>query len=258
VSGPNNPGSPHSFIAEIVDPNCVGGRDGAVTSSSRFAQELATVRAAFQQQFTNISGGWNHSGGIPVRITGVGFFDRPHGQTGRAPNGIELHPVLDITFNPGQPLPVTLTNAGFEAGPHDWTASGGVITDDAREPARTGSWKAWLGGYDVPHTDNLCRQVAIPATGSNATMSFYLHISTEELTTSQAYDTLQVQVRNSSNQVLQTPGTLSNLQAQPGFQLRTFNLSAYRSQTVGFCLRSRNDSGSMSSFVVDDFALVVE
>jgi hypothetical protein len=27
-------------------------------------------------------------------ITGVGFFDFDHGQTGVAPNAIELHPVL--------------------------------------------------------------------------------------------------------------------------------------------------------------------
>jgi hypothetical protein len=29
-----------------------------------------------------------------VRVTGVGFWDEVHGQTGVAPNGIELHPVL--------------------------------------------------------------------------------------------------------------------------------------------------------------------
>lgn len=33
-----------------------------------------------------------------ARIVGVGFFDRVHGQTGVAPNGIELHPVLGIEF----------------------------------------------------------------------------------------------------------------------------------------------------------------
>jgi hypothetical protein len=33
-----------------------------------------------------------------VRITGVGFFDFLHGQTGVAANGIELHPVLAIEF----------------------------------------------------------------------------------------------------------------------------------------------------------------
>jgi hypothetical protein len=31
-----------------------------------------------------------------VRIRGVGFWDEIHGQTGVAPNGIELHPVLSI------------------------------------------------------------------------------------------------------------------------------------------------------------------
>lgn len=33
-------------------------------------------------------------------ITGVGFFDPPHGQTGRnEKNGIELHPILDIKIH---------------------------------------------------------------------------------------------------------------------------------------------------------------
>lgn len=31
-----------------------------------------------------------------ARLIGVGFFDRLHGQTGVAPNGIELHPLLSI------------------------------------------------------------------------------------------------------------------------------------------------------------------
>src|ERR1700681_415866 len=35
----------------------------------------------------------------PVTITGVGFFDKVHGQTGVSTfNGIEIHPVLDIQF----------------------------------------------------------------------------------------------------------------------------------------------------------------
>ena len=36
----------------------------------------------------------------PVRITGVGFFDRAHGATGAAPNVIELHPVLKVEWQP--------------------------------------------------------------------------------------------------------------------------------------------------------------
>jgi len=37
---------------------------------------------------------------IRVRVTGILFFDRLHGQIGVAPNGVELHPVLDIEAVP--------------------------------------------------------------------------------------------------------------------------------------------------------------
>jgi len=36
---------------------------------------------------------------LAVTITGVGFFDFAHGQTGLAPTAIELHPVLKIVFD---------------------------------------------------------------------------------------------------------------------------------------------------------------
>jgi hypothetical protein len=34
--------------------------------------------------------------GMTISLVGVGFFDVPHGQTGVAPNAIELHPVLGL------------------------------------------------------------------------------------------------------------------------------------------------------------------
>jgi hypothetical protein len=34
---------------------------------------------------------------ITIEVVGVGFFDFDHSQTGRAPNNIELHPVLSLT-----------------------------------------------------------------------------------------------------------------------------------------------------------------
>src|SRR5207245_1542802 len=41
---------------------------------------------------------------IPVQVNGVGFFDYRHGQVGMALNGLELHPVLGITFD-ARPTP---------------------------------------------------------------------------------------------------------------------------------------------------------
>jgi hypothetical protein len=261
--GTSSTPSPHSFVAEIVKPDCVPGRNGASTTQSLFQTQIAAVRAKFDQQFPNITGGWNEVGGISVVITGVGFFDRPHGQVGRAPNGIELHPVLDISFNGGgPPLPSTtsavIQNAGFEAGPQSWTATTDVISSDPNEPAHTGAWKTWLGGYGTPHTDTLYQQISVPSTAATVSLSFYLHVSTEEQTTTQHYDKLKAQVRNSSGQVLQTLATYSNLQAGPGFVLKTFDLSAYRGQTIRIHFVATEDNGSMTSFVLDDFRIVTE
>ncbi|HEV2842931.1 MAG TPA: hypothetical protein VGW39_16540 [Chthoniobacterales bacterium] len=266
ASGAGNPGSTHSFIAEIVDPDCVMGRNSTVSSPSVFANEMTVAKAALEAKFPEraTGSGWTDAEGIPVRITGVGFFDRPHGQTGRATNGLELHPILKIEFNPspGGPSPGParsveriLVNAGFEEGQDPWNASNGVITDDSREPARTGTFKAWLGGFGEPHTDKLCREVTIPESATTASMSFFLHISSEEQTSTGALDTLKVQVRKPSNTV-KTLATFSNLQAKRGFQLRTFDLTAFKGQTVKFCLSSKEDAGSVTSFVADDFSFV--
>ncbi len=255
--------SPHSIVAEIVRPECVVGRHGQVTSPSQFEPQLLAVRQKFHQQFPNISGGWNDAGGIPVVITGVGFFDRAHGQVGRMASGLELHPVLDISFDGGTEPPVpaitpALANPGFENGEQGWSASKDVITRDSTEPARTGAWKAWLGGYGQVHTDNLYQQITIPAEITSATLTYYLHISTEEQTTTEAFDRLRVQVRDASSSVLQTHATYSNLQAAPGYSLRTLNLTAYRGRTIRIYFQATEDSGSMTSFVLDDFKLAVE
>lgn len=256
---------PHSFVAEIVDPACVPGRNGTAGTTSMFQAQLQAVFDKFHQQFSNITGGWNDSEGIPVRVTGIGFFDRPHGQTGRAMNGLEIHPVLDIEFNPGSaptppPAPmgaVALNNPGFETGSGGWSTTPDVISTNNIEPARTGAAKAWLGGYGVPHTDTLSQQVALPGTAQAINLRFFLHISTEEQAL-QVFDTMRVRIRSSSGAVLATLRTYSNLQAQPGYQLQTFNLTGFRGQTIRVELIAQEDNGSMTSFVVDDFEIVVE
>src|SRR3990172_7493102 len=129
--GAKSTASPHSIIAEVPDPACVGGRDGSVTGPSLFQSQLVSVRDKFVQRFPNSHSSWNDAGGIAVRLTGVAFFDRPHGQVGRAPKGLELHPLLAIEFNPDslvQPATEVLVNPGFENGGQGWTASSGVIT----------------------------------------------------------------------------------------------------------------------------------
>lgn len=85
-----------TMIAEIPSPTCVG-------AGSPFFAGIQNARSEFNARFTATTS--FQTANIPVQIKGVGMFDFLHGQTGVAPNGIELHPVLDIIFNPGNPTP---------------------------------------------------------------------------------------------------------------------------------------------------------
>lgn len=265
LSSPGGPGSipiPHSFIAEIPDANCVGGEHSTVATQSRFATQLGNVRTKFLQQFTTIKSGWNQVGGLPVRLTGVVFFDRQHNQVGRALNGLELHPLLDIVFNPPAILAsatgtvLALVNPGFESGAQGWTSSPDVITTSADVAAHAGQGKAWLGGYGTAHTDRLSQQVTLPSAADAISLTFHLHIDTEE-DNQAAYDKLFVRVRAADGTLLKRFKTFTNLNAADGFTLQSFDLTPYKGRTIVIELEAREDNGSSTSFVLDDFAIVV-
>ena len=75
--------------------------------------------------------------------------------------------------------------------------------------------------------------------------------STETITTT-VFDRLQVQVRNSSNTVLTTLSTFSNLNETSGYTFRTFDLTALRGQTIRIYFLGPEDSSLATSFVIDD------
>lgn len=74
----------------------------------------------------------------------------------------------------------------------------------------------------------------------------------------EAFDQLRVRLRRPNGQILTTLRTFSNLQAAPGFGRQAFNLTQFRGQTVRIELVATEDNGSMTSFVVDDFRIIVE
>ena len=153
-----------------------------------------------------------------------------------------------------------LGNPGFENGASaaPWTTTAGVIDNSTSEPSHSGAWKAWLDGYGATHTDTLAQTVTLPATLSTASLSFYLHIDTAETTRTAANDKLTVQIRNSAGTVLATLATYSNLNAATGYSLKTFDVSAYKGQTIQVYLVGTENSSRQTSFVVDDFALNVQ
>ncbi|HET7704808.1 MAG TPA: S8 family serine peptidase [Thermoanaerobaculia bacterium] len=177
-----------------------------------------------------------------------------------SPNRL-LYSLLGAAPPPPPPPPSgsqLLLNPGFESGNVSWTATSGVITSSTSQPARTGSWKAWLCGYGSTHTDYAYQQVTIPSTAASASLSFYVRITSSETTTTTVYDRLQVQILNSAGSVLSTLATYSNLNKNSSYVLKTFDVTAYRGQTIRVRFYATEDSSLQTSFVIDDTALNVQ
>jgi hypothetical protein len=77
-----------TLIIEFPNPGCLQGSkviQQAVAARTRFLKLIGTLPT---DHFVFLPKA------IRVRVTGVVFFDRIHGQDGVAPNGVELHPVI--------------------------------------------------------------------------------------------------------------------------------------------------------------------
>ncbi|MBM0226191.1 M4 family metallopeptidase [Micromonospora sp. ATA51] len=157
--------------------------------------------------------------------------------------------------SPGQKL----GNPGFESGNTVWASTSGVIGQygSSGQPTHGGTWNAWLDGYGTSHTDTLSQSVSLPAGCTSYNFSFWLHIDSAETTTGTAYDTLRVQVLNSSGTVLATLATYSNLNKAAGYSQKSFSLAAYAGQTVTLKFTGVEDISLQTSFVVDDTAVNV-
>jgi hypothetical protein len=82
--------SGHNMIAEVPLPRCV-------SSASLWKTEIASARHYLLARYSVSLYSW-HYVYRTVSIRGLGFFDEEHGVTGAAPNDIEVHPVIWVSF----------------------------------------------------------------------------------------------------------------------------------------------------------------
>jgi hypothetical protein len=80
----------NTMVSEIPDPAC------SAAASSAYVNDFINARNFIN---ANIAAGNVYNVNIPqVVVHGVAFVDPPHGQTGAAPNNLELHPIIDVHF----------------------------------------------------------------------------------------------------------------------------------------------------------------
>ena len=133
-----------------------------------------------------------------------------------------------------------------------------MITSDATEAAHAGTWKAWLNGYGAAHTDTRVPAGRDSVDGHQRVAEFWLRVDSSETTTTTAYDTLKVQVRSSTGAVLATLATYSNLDKGTTFLQKTFDLTAYKGQTVRIYFEGIEGSTVQTSFIIDDVSLTAQ
>ena len=118
-------GAGHTLISEIPSPACIlrpnPSGPGRILVSSPLGAGIAAARAKFDARLNATT--FFQTANFPVRVKGVGFFDFEHGQTGIAPNGIELHPVLDISFRANTTTTLLSTGTPTYGEPLTFTAT---------------------------------------------------------------------------------------------------------------------------------------
>ena len=140
-----------------------------------------------------------------------------------------------------------VTNGGFEGGT-GWTQSpAGVVTSGAGTvAARTGTWRALLGGNGTGETESVTQSVTIPS-GCTASLTYYLRVTTSE--TSHPFDYFRAQVNGVTLQ------EYNDINAGASYVLRTLDLSAYAGQMISLRLLSVDDGSIQTSFWLDDVSI---
>jgi Zn-dependent metalloprotease len=226
----------------------------------------ATVVAGATQQFTaTVSGStntavtWTATGGT---VSTSGLYTAP---ATAGTYTVKATSAADTTKSASATVTVTtsttterILNGGFESGATSWTATSGIIGTFAAQPAYAGTKNMVLGGKGVTTTHTAYQSVAIPSTVNTATLSFQMHIDTAETTTATAYDKLTVVIQNSSGSTLATLATYSNLNKVATYGLKSFDVSAYKGQTIRVYFKGTEDSSLATSFVIDNVSLVTQ
>ncbi|HEX4703951.1 MAG TPA: putative Ig domain-containing protein, partial [Pseudonocardiaceae bacterium] len=156
-------GSGHTMIAEIPDPTCVG-------AGSPLLSSVTKARNEFNAKFTVTTS--FKTANVPVTVTGVGFFDFLHGQTGVAPNGVELHSVLDVQFGGGGTGgSVSVTNPGTQTSTVGQSTSLQIGATDSAGGTLTYAASGLPGGLSINSSTGLISGTPTTAGSSNVTVT---------------------------------------------------------------------------------------
>ncbi|HNX48901.1 MAG TPA: pre-peptidase C-terminal domain-containing protein, partial [Thermoanaerobaculaceae bacterium] len=156
----------------------------------------------------------------------------------------------------------SITSSGNTAPDGSWTRSAytgtsfSVLTAAGANP-HGGTDYATTGQYASSSQTLDSALVTLPSTATSATLSFWVSIVTAETSTT-AYDTLKIQLVNSSGTVLATLATLSNANKTSSastYVQKSYSVLSYKGQPVKVRFIATNGSTLVTTFRIDDVSL---
>ena len=153
-----------------------------------------------------------------------------------------------------------MVNGNFASGSSSWTLTGSFQADSRFASCYSCHGYSYLANADGSGGNNLSgtmiQYVTIPANTTSATLGYYYRITTSDSTTV-AHDHLSLNLVLNGGGTLVGMDDLSNVNASSGYVFRSFNVTAYRGQTVGIKFLANTDASGPTVFRVDDVSLVV-
>lgn len=189
---------------------------------------------------------------VSVNITGLAAGTYNGAITISAPGASNTPLSVPVTLTVSPVSTQLIVNGGFEGGSAPWVLSGSAVLS-------TGTFPHSGTGYLIVASANnqtgaAFQQITVPA-GSSAGLSFWLNVTSAETTTTQQFDRLFIEVRNTSGTLLATLATFSNLDKGVAgvYVLRgPFSLASFAGQTIRVQFRATEDFSLATSFRVDD------
>lgn len=159
IADSTDPGS--TMIVEIPSARC------SRVCSSPLVGKMTDARTATISELGPPSNAYHQlHPALMVTIIGIGFFDFLHGQTGVAPNGIELHPVIDIQFGaPDVPDTIAIRSLATDLAADSMRGRGPWTPEAAAAARRLAAELTRLGAQPLQGTSLLVPFVTAPRPG---------------------------------------------------------------------------------------------
>ncbi len=157
-----------------------------------------------------------------------------------------------VTLTVTNPYKELIVNGGFE-GTDGWAGTTAIFGSRTTQAPYSGTRSAYFQGLARSTTQVITQSITIPATATEATLTFWLHVDSDEHTTLGIYDIFKPQIVFGSSLI--NLATVTNLNKAPGYAKYTINVLPYKGRSITLRFLSSEDSTFQTSFVLDDVSV---